>query len=79
MRNKILLENQIAAIKLLIKLNNFLLAIMQTAAYINVIQIFLENYLEFLRNIKQNIIDIIDIAIRDNTQYKQAKNAIAKT
>jgi tetratricopeptide (TPR) repeat protein len=55
------------------------LAITQAAAYINIKQLPLVEYLELLRGTQQDIINLMSKEFRDNTRYPGSQNAVATT
>ena len=64
---------------LLSELTYLPLAIAQAAAYINAMQISIQDYLNLLRDTEENTISLLSREFRDNTRYKGSKNSIAAT
>jgi tetratricopeptide (TPR) repeat protein len=68
-----------ATTELLEELTYLPLAITQAAAYINIKQLPLVEYLELLRGTQQDIINLMSKEFRDNTRYPGSQNAVATT
>lgn len=65
--------------ELLVELEHLPLAITQAAAYLNENQISISEYLGLLRGTPQELTSLMSYEFRDNTRYKNSKNAIATT
>jgi tetratricopeptide (TPR) repeat protein len=65
--------------KLLVELDCLPLAITQAAAYINVNPVSINEYLGSLAGIESNLVYIMSEDMGDQTRYKRAANAVAKT
>ena len=79
---KELLQDRAATAALLNELTHLPLAIAQAAAYLNIMQISLQEYLSLLRNTEQDTISLLSREFRDETRYKNSehlKNAVAAT
>ena len=68
-----------ATTELLEELTYLPLAITQAAAYINIKQLPLAEYVELLHGTQQDIIDLMSKEFRDNTRYPGSQNAVATT
>ncbi|KAL8924084.1 MAG: hypothetical protein Q9208_004221 [Pyrenodesmia sp. 3 TL-2023] len=55
------------------------LAIAQAAAYINAMQIPIPEYLSLLRSTEQDTVSLLSREFRDDTRYKNSRNAVAAT
>jgi tetratricopeptide (TPR) repeat protein len=77
---KNLLDNHILVTELLDELATLPLAIAQAAAYLNRNKnASIADYLRLLRNAEHDMISLLSENFRDNTRYKNADNAVAKT
>ncbi|VBB84614.1 Putative Kinesin light chain [Podospora comata] len=76
---KDMLRDEGAAAELLKELTYLPLAITQAAAYINIKQVPLAEYVELLHGTQQDIIGLISKEFRDNTRYPGSQNAVATT
>ena len=79
---KELLDDEAGTIALLNELTYLPLAIAQAAAYLNVMQISIQEYLSLLMNTEQETISLLSRDFRDGTRYKssaQSKNSVAAT
>ncbi|CAP65380.1 uncharacterized protein PODANS_6_8860, partial [Podospora anserina S mat+] len=68
-----------AAAELLKELTYLPLAITQAAAYINIKQVPLAEYVELLHGTQQDIIGLMSKEFRDKTRYPGSQNAVATT
>ena len=79
---KELLDNEGDTIALLNELTYLPLAIAQAAAYLNAMQISVQEYLSLLRNTEQEAISLLSREFCDRTRYQssaQSKNSVAAT
>jgi tetratricopeptide (TPR) repeat protein len=76
---KELLRNNTTLTELLDKLTYLPLAIAQAAAYLNRNRMSVTKYLTLLRSTEQDIVTLISREFRDDTRYKESKNAVAAT
>ena len=76
---KDLLDDPAIATELLNELTFLPLAIAQAAAYLNVKQISIREYLSLLRSTEQDSVSLLSREFRDNTRYGNSKNAVAAT
>ncbi|MCJ1307313.1 hypothetical protein MMC25_000959 [Agyrium rufum] len=76
---KNLIHNTVVATELLDELTFLPLAITQAAAYLNVNQLSIREYLQLLRGTEQNVISLMSREFRDNTRYENSDNAVATT
>jgi tetratricopeptide (TPR) repeat protein len=76
---KEMIRDEAATAELLKELTYLPLAITQAAAYINIRQVPLAEYVELLHGTQQNIIDLMSKEFRDNTRYAGSQNAVART
>ncbi|GAB1320192.1 hypothetical protein MFIFM68171_10402 [Madurella fahalii] len=76
---KDILRDEAAMAELLKELAYLPLAITQAAAYINIKQVPLAEYVGLLHGTQQNIIGLMSKEFRDNTRYPWSQNAIATT
>ena len=77
-----LLQDGAATTELLTELTHLPLAISQAAAYLNAMQISLQEYFSLLKNTEHDTISLLCREFRDETRYKTSeysKNAIATT
>jgi hypothetical protein len=65
--------------ELLDELTYLPLAIAQAAAYLNRNRMSIAKYLKLLQSTEQDIVTLISREFRDNTRYKESKNAVAAT
>ena len=76
---KDLLNDRAIAAELLNELTFLPLAIAQAAAYLNAMQISIREYLSLLRSTEQDSVSLLSREFRDNTRYRNSKNAVATT
>ena len=76
---KDLLNDRAIATELLNELTFLPLAIAQAAAYLNAMQISIREYLSLLRSTEQNSVSLLSREFRDNTRYRNSRNAVAAT
>ncbi|MCJ1381674.1 hypothetical protein MMC17_004785 [Xylographa soralifera] len=79
---KELLDDEAGITALLNELTFLPLAIAQAAAYLNAMQISIQEYLSLLRSTEQETISLLSREFRDGTRYKSSehsKNAVATT
>jgi len=79
---KELLDDQAGTTALLNELTFLPLAIAQAAAYLNAMQISIQEYLSLLRSTEQETISLLSREFRDGTRYKSSehsKNSVAAT
>jgi hypothetical protein len=76
---KELLRNNTTLTELLDELTYLPLAIAQAAAYLNRNRMSVAKYLKLLRSTEQDIVTIMSREFRDDTRYKESKNAVAAT
>ncbi|KAK4118133.1 hypothetical protein N657DRAFT_556210, partial [Parathielavia appendiculata] len=77
--DKDMLRDEAATAELLKELTYLPLAITQAAAYINIKQVPIAEYVELLHGTQQNIIGLMSKEFRDNTRYPGSQNAVATT
>ncbi|RYP33538.1 hypothetical protein DL767_004713 [Monosporascus sp. MG133] len=76
---KVMVRDEAATAELLEELTYLPLAITQAAAYINVKQVPLAEYVELLHGTQQDIVGLMRKEFRDNTRYPGSQNAVATT
>ncbi|KAK4148384.1 nucleoside phosphorylase domain-containing protein [Chaetomidium leptoderma] len=76
---KDIVRDEAATAELLEELTYLPLAITQAAAYINIKQVPLAEYVELLHGTQQDIIGLMSKEFRDNTRYPGSQNAVATT
>ena len=76
---KDLLNDRMVATELLKELAFLPLAIAQAAAYLNAMQISIREYLSLLRSTEQDMVSLLSREFRDNTRYRDSRNAVAAT
>ena len=76
---KDLLNDRMVATDLLNELAFLPLAIAQAAAYLNAMQISIREYLSLLRSTEQDSVSLLSREFRDNTRYRNSRNAVAAT
>ena len=76
---KDLLNDRMVATELLNELAFLPLAIAQAAAYLNAMQISIREYLSLLRSTEQDLFSLLSREFRDNTRYRNSRNAVAAT
>ena len=76
---KELLGDPTVTAELLNELTYLPLAIMQAAAYLNAMQISIQEYLTLLRSTEQDMVSLLSREFRDETRYKNSKNSVATT
>ncbi len=76
---KDMLRDEAVTAELLKQLTYLPLAITQAAAYINVKQVPLAQYVELLCGTQQDIVSLMSKEFRDNTRYRHSQNAVATT
>lgn len=79
---KELLQDRAVTAELLNELTHLPLAIAQAVAYLNAMQISLQEYLSLLRNTEEDTISLLSREFRDKTRYNNSnhsKNAVAAT
>ena len=72
-------NDRMVATELLNELAFLPLAIAQAAAYINAMQISIREYLSLLRSTEQDSVSLLSREFRDNTRYRNSRNAVAAT
>ena len=77
-KKEMLQDRQVTA-ELLNELTRLPLAITQAVAYLNEIQIPLQEYLSLLKNTEQDTISLLSREFCDATRYESSKNAVAAT
>ncbi|KAK7928433.1 hypothetical protein PG985_005431 [Apiospora marii] len=65
--------------ELLRELTYLPLAITQAAAYLNRNRLSIKRYLELLHGTEQNLVELMSKEFRDNTRYRESRNAVATT
>ncbi|KAI9715643.1 MAG: hypothetical protein M1812_005795 [Candelaria pacifica] len=65
--------------ELLNELTHLPLAIAQASAYLNAIQIPIQDYLSLLKNTEQDVVGLLSREFRDDTRYKNLRNSVAAT
>ncbi|KAL9123952.1 MAG: hypothetical protein Q9217_006671 [Psora testacea] len=73
------LRDRTVVTELLNELTNLPLAIAQAAAYLNAMQISIQDYLALLKNTEQDTVSLLSREFRDETRYKKSQNSIATT
>ncbi|MCJ1279782.1 hypothetical protein MMC21_007606 [Puttea exsequens] len=76
------LQDRAVTAELLTELTHLPLAIAQAAAYLDTMQISIQEYLSLLRNTEQDTISLLSREFRDETRYERSehiKNAVATT
>ncbi|WAO97400.1 Hypothetical protein NCS54_01512900 [Fusarium falciforme] len=73
------LQNEGFVAELLEKLTNLPLAIAQAAAYINMNQVSIAEYLRLFGNTDQDMIELLSSRFRDRTHYYSSQGAVATT
>ncbi|KAI9706228.1 MAG: hypothetical protein M1812_008242, partial [Candelaria pacifica] len=76
---KELLYNPTVITDLLNELTHLPLAIAQAAAYLNAMQISIQDYLSLLKNTEQDMVGLLSREFRDDTRYKNSRNSVAAT
>ncbi|KAK4119383.1 purine and uridine phosphorylase [Parathielavia appendiculata] len=76
---KDMLRDEGATAELLKELTYLPLAISQAAAYINIKQVSLAEYVKLLHGTQQDIVSLMSKEFRDNTRYAGSQNAVATT
>jgi hypothetical protein len=76
---KDVLYDEATTTRLLIELDYLPLAMTQATAYVNCNKVPLSRYLDLLQGTEQDMVTIMSTEMRDNTQYKRAPSAVAKT
>jgi hypothetical protein len=76
---KELLRDDTTLTELLDELTYLPLAIAQAAAYLNRNRMSVAKYLKLLRSTEQDIVTLMSREFRDDTRYKESKNAVAAT
>ncbi len=74
-----MLQDEAATAELLKELTYLPLAITQAAAYINIKQVPLAEYVGLLHGTQQSLISLMSKEFRDNTRYPGSQNAVATT
>ncbi|KAL2194480.1 hypothetical protein P885DRAFT_71251 [Corynascus similis CBS 632.67] len=74
-----MVRDKAATAELLKQLTYLPLAITQAAAYINIKQVPVAEYLELLHGTQQNFVSLMSKEFRDNTRYPESQNAVATT
>ena len=65
--------------ELLEELTYLPLAIAQAAAYLNAMQISIQDYLSLLRHTEEDTVSLLTREFRDNTPYRHSRNAVTTT
>ncbi|KAI5456159.1 hypothetical protein BGZ63DRAFT_96455 [Mariannaea sp. PMI_226] len=73
------LQHENVVTELLEMLTNLPLAIAQAAAYMNINQVSIKEYLRLFRNTDQDAIELVSSRFRDGTYYSRAQGAVATT
>ena len=73
------LNDQRGTLALLNELTFLPLAIAQAAAYLNAMQISIQEYLSLLRTTEQDTVSLLSREFRDDTRYQNSRNAVAAT
>ncbi|KAF5003103.1 hypothetical protein FDECE_10338 [Fusarium decemcellulare] len=73
------LKNMSLVAELLHALANLPLAISQAAAYMNINQVSMEDYLRLFRNTDKDMIELLSRQFRDRTHYHTSQGAVAAT
>ncbi|KAJ3549137.1 hypothetical protein NM208_g666 [Fusarium decemcellulare] len=73
------LQNESLVAELLQTLTNLPLAISQAAAYMNINQVSMEDYLRLFRNTDNDMIELLSRQFRDRTHYHTSQGAVAAT
>ncbi|KAL2141563.1 hypothetical protein VTI28DRAFT_2213 [Corynascus sepedonium] len=76
---KEMVRDKVATAELLKQLTYLPLAITQAAAYINIKQVPVAEYLELLHGTQQNFVSLMSKEFQDNTRYPESQNAVATT
>ncbi|KAI1118919.1 hypothetical protein F5Y14DRAFT_438398 [Nemania sp. NC0429] len=77
--NKNTLQDEVTADDLLEELAYLPLAIAQASHYLNATQLPIRKYLALLRGAEQDMIGLMSQEFRDNTRYRESRNAIRRS
>ncbi|KAI5460674.1 nucleoside phosphorylase domain-containing protein [Mariannaea sp. PMI_226] len=77
--DKAQLQHENMVTELLEMLTNLPLAIAQAAAYMNINQVSIKEYLRLFRNTDQDAIELLSSSFRDGTSHSRAQGAVATT